>query len=119
VDLADESYTVGNDEEGHHPLHGGIGEGSYRLEEGYSEEEERLAGMVHGMGIAPPEDTLFGGGGGGGAHGHRAGNRSVFDNVEEDTAFGPRGNGAGADRAGFRVMGAVDHTLHGGQLLER
>lgn len=116
-ELADESYTAGHDEEGH-PLHGEVGEGSYRLEEGYSEEEERLAGMVHGMSIAPPEDTLFGAGAAGSQQ-QQAANRSIFQGVEEDTAFGPRATGASAGRGGFRVMGAVDHTLHGGQLLER
>ncbi|KAM0788349.1 hypothetical protein ACM66B_001490 [Microbotryomycetes sp. NB124-2] len=123
--LTDESYTLdqpGDDEVAALGGSGAAGGGtetleqSYVLDEGVSEDD--LAAMRR---IAPPEDTLFGTA----ANQFKAdqsratnGNRSIF---EEDTAFGPRATrvGGGDDQVdGFRVMGAVDHTLHGGQLLE-
>ncbi|KAK4058373.1 hypothetical protein OIO90_000531 [Microbotryomycetes sp. JL221] len=126
--LADESYTLDQPEESDgladsgHVGGGGTDtlEHSYVIDEGVSEDDFALRR------IAPPEDTLFGtaapnqsvradqskaGRSGVG------GDRSVF---EEDTAFGPRAAARDGSQQvdGFRVLGAVDHTLHGGQLLE-
>ncbi|KAK4051881.1 hypothetical protein OIV83_002586 [Microbotryomycetes sp. JL201] len=118
--LTDESYTLDQpDDEGQamredRAGHGGTDtlEHSYVLDEGVSEDDLAIRRL------APPEDTLFGTA----ANQYRGdqsratnANRSIF---EEDTAFGPKAAGGAGQVDGFRVMGAVDHTLHGGQLLE-
>lgn len=114
--MGDDSYTLDQPGVAEDVLGSGpeMLDHSYLGDEGASEDD-----LVHG--IAPPEDTLFGTVAGQKPNVDRTGgNRSVF---EEDTAFGPRAKSSGFAASsqvdGFRVMGAVDHTLHGGQLLER
>ncbi|ORY79274.1 hypothetical protein BCR35DRAFT_291559 [Leucosporidium creatinivorum] len=96
LDEQEESYTMEAPEEHEYDHQQQHPEQSY-VEEGISEDEV--------VGLAPPEDTFFGT-----KDGQQQQNRSLFD--EDLTSPGqPNANG-------FRMMGAVDHTLHGGQLLE-
>lgn len=98
LDEQEESYTMEAPEEHEYDHHQQQHPEQSYVEEGISEDEV--------VGLAPPEDTFFGT-----KDGQQQQNRSLFD--EDLTSPGqPNANG-------FRMMGAVDHTLHGGQLLER